>query len=251
MVMNVPAVQQDAYLASIPTMADSGVTGVYNSVFMLTTHTPVPYTWYSSEPDSGYSIDNIAPGVPLGFVAAYNTGSGNGLSWNPSPEEDFQYYRIYRGSEESFVPDPSTLAAQTAAPEWNDPEYDGWDVWYKITAVDHAGNESLPASPGSVTGDDSPAVPKAFALFQNVPNPFNPSTTIRFDLPRASRVKLSVYNVRGEAIATIFDGRMDEGRKEISWSGKDDRGSAVASGIYFYRLVADDFTETRKMVLLK
>ena len=108
---------------------------------MLTTHTLVPFTWYSSEPDSGYSIDNIAPGVPLGFVAAYNTGSGNELSWNPSPEEDFQYYRIYRGSEESFVPDPSTLAAQTAAPEWNDPEYDGWDVYYKITAVDHAGNE--------------------------------------------------------------------------------------------------------------
>lgn len=251
MVMNVPAVQQDAYLASIPTMADSSLSGVYNSVFMLTTHTLVPYTWYSSEPDSGYSIDNIAPGVPLGLVAAYNTGSGNGLSWNPSPEEDFQYYKIYRSSEEGFVPDPSTLAGQTAAIEWNDPEYDGWNVWYKITAVDHAGNESLPASPGSVTGDDSPAVPKAFALFQNVPNPFNPSTTIRFDLPRASRVKLSVYNVRGEVVATIFDGHMTEGRKEIAWSGRDDRGSAVASGIYFYRLVADDFTETRKMVLLK
>jgi len=251
LVLSVPAVQQDSYLASVPTMVDSNLSGTNHSVFILTTHTVVPFTWYASEPDSGYSIDNIAPGVPLGFAAAFNTGDGNELSWNPSPEEDFQYFRIYRGVTEDFEPGPATLVDETAAVEWNDPDYDGWNVFYKITAVDHAGNESLPASPGMITGDESPAAPKAFALFQNVPNPFNPSTTIRFDLPRPACVKLSIYNVRGEAVATIFDGQMTEGRKEIAWSGRDDGGAIVASGIYFYRLVAGDFTQTRKMVLLK
>ncbi len=89
-VASVPAVQQDAYIASIPTTADSSASGANHAVFVMTAHTTTPSIWYSSEPDSGYSVDNIAPGVPLGLAIAYNTGSGNDLSWNPSPEPDFQ-----------------------------------------------------------------------------------------------------------------------------------------------------------------
>jgi hypothetical protein len=95
------------------------------------------------------------------------------------------------------------------------------------------------------------SVPFAFALHQNSPNPFNPITTIRFDLPHAVHVKLDVYNVKGERVSTIVDRYMTEGRKEVIWTAQDDRGRAVTSGIYFYRLVAGDFAETKKMVLLK
>jgi fibro-slime domain-containing protein len=84
-----------------------------------------------------------------------------------------------------------------------------------------------------------------------VPNPFNPTTTIRFSLPRTMHVKLSVYNVKGELVSTLVDQHMTEGRKEVSWMAKDDRGRAVTSGIYFYCLVAGDFVQTKKMVLLK
>jgi hypothetical protein len=112
-------------------------------------------------------------------------------------------------------------------------------------------NESDAASPGSTTGDDVPSVPKAFALYQNVPNPFNPTTTIRFDLQCAVQVKLCVYNVKGELVTTLIDHHMTEGRKEVAWSAKDNSGRAVTSGIYFYRLVAGDFVQTRKMVLLR
>ncbi|MBU8922374.1 MAG: choice-of-anchor D domain-containing protein [Bacteroidales bacterium] len=246
----VSASQQEQYLGLAPTLADSAATIPY-SVYYVSAHSTTPAVYFDSPADSGYSVDNIAPGVPLGFAVDYNTGSGNELSWDSAPESDFQYYRVYRDTEEGFIPGPGNLVHQTVTPIWSDPEYDGWDVHYKITTLDHVGNESDAASPGSTTDDDIPGVPKAFALHQNVPNPFNPVTMIRFDLPQAAHVKLCVYNVKGELVATLVDHQMTEGRKEISWTASDASGKVVASGMYFYRLVAGDFVQTRKMVLLR
>jgi len=101
------------------------------------------------------------------------------------------------------------------------------------------------------TSTEDPEIPSAFALYQNVPNPFNPSTSIIFDLPSAIHVTLDVYNVKGEKIVRLVDRRMTPGRKEIVWNAQSGRGISVTSGIYFYRLIAGEFTETRKMVLLK
>lgn len=88
-------------------------------------------------------------------------------------------------------------------------------------------------------------------LLQNYPNPFNPTTVIRIDLPRAMHVRLCVYNVKGELVATLVNGRMDAGPKEIRWNAKDGRGRAVASGIYFCRLSAGTSVQTRKMALFR
>ena len=85
----------------------------------------------------------------------------------------------------------------------------------------------------------------------NTPNPFNAVTTIRIDLPRALHVALSVYDVSGKLVATIVDRRMTEGPHEIIWNARDERGETVDSGIYFCRLVAGDFVQTKKMVLLR
>jgi hypothetical protein len=98
-------------------------------------------------------------------------------------------------------------------------------------------------------------IPTAFQLSQNYPNPFNPSTTIRFGVPAnvsaGAAVQLRLYNTLGELVRTLVDEKMLPGQYAVEWNGRDDRGEAVASGIYLYRLVAGDFRETKRMMFLK
>lgn len=93
-------------------------------------------------------------------------------------------------------------------------------------------------------------LPESYALYQNYPNPFNPETVIPFDVPKATEVSFEVYNLLGQQVY-VRSRFLPAGSHEITWNGLDKTGSAVASGIYYYRLTAGDFSETRKMVLLK
>jgi hypothetical protein len=94
-------------------------------------------------------------------------------------------------------------------------------------------------------------VPTSYALNQNYPNPFNPSTEISFALKADGNVRLSVFNVLGQQVRTLVDEYMVAGPHSITWDGRSDNGSPAASGIYFYRIQANDFVDTRKMTLLK
>lgn len=94
-------------------------------------------------------------------------------------------------------------------------------------------------------------LPSRFALHQNQPNPFNPTTEIAFSLPNAADVTLEVYNITGQRIATLVDGHLSAGYHTVIWDGTDDNARLAASGIYLYRIKADGFVETRKMVLMK
>ncbi len=100
---------------------------------------------------------------------------------------------------------------------------------------------------GSATGATVVAkqIPSNFALNQNYPNPFNPSTVISFALPKASDYTLTIYNVTGQKVAE-FSGAAEAGVKEVKWNA-----SSNASGIYFYKLNAGNFSSTKKMVLIK
>jgi len=89
------------------------------------------------------------------------------------------------------------------------------------------------------------------SLVQNYPNPFNPQTTIAFSLSARGRISLAIYDVSGRIVRTLANETRAAGAYELTWDGRDDRGQAVASGVYFYRLVAPEFTQTKKMVLLK
>jgi len=100
-----------------------------------------------------------------------------------------------------------------------------------------------------ITGDETP---KAFSLAQNFPNPFNPSTRIKFTLPVKSNVSLRIYNVAGQLVKTLVDGTMEAGSHELSWDGTNNLGSSVASGVYFYKINAgNDYENMKKMVLLR
>jgi hypothetical protein len=96
-----------------------------------------------------------------------------------------------------------------------------------------------------------PSLPTNTLLHQNYPNPFNPSTVIRYDLAEPGRVRVRVFDVRGALVRVLEDRDQDPGRYEVGWSGKNDRGERVASGVYFYQLTAPGYATTRKMVLLK
>jgi hypothetical protein len=100
-------------------------------------------------------------------------------------------------------------------------------------------------------GEESGEIPESFSLSQNYPNPFNPTTRIQYGLPTPGHVKLTIHNVLGQEVARLVDGNQDAGFHKVQWDGKNDRGGAVASGVYFYRLQAGDFVKTSKMVFLK
>jgi hypothetical protein len=88
--------------------------------------------------------------------------------------------------------------------------------------------------------------PGQFVLMQNFPNPFNPSTSINFSLPKSTDVSLKIFNVIGNEVETLVSKRMNAGAHTVQWDA-----TVYSSGVYFYRLQAGEFTETRKLVLLK
>ena len=106
-----------------------------------------------------------------------------------------------------------------------------------------------PWNPSAGVGDVASA--ERVRLMQNTPNPFGPGTLIAFSLPHAAQVRMSVYDVRGREITKLADEMFDAGNHEVSWDGSDSEGRRVSSGIYYYRLVAEEEVLTRKMVLLR
>jgi hypothetical protein len=99
--------------------------------------------------------------------------------------------------------------------------------------------------------DEGETRPSDFVLFQNYPNPFNPRTNIEFVLPKSGQVKIEIFNILGQRVRTLVDEHLRPGRKLVDWDGKDDRGKEVSSGIYLYRIATEEFSEAKKMLLLK
>lgn len=94
-------------------------------------------------------------------------------------------------------------------------------------------------------------IPRSYELAQNFPNPFNPGTVIEFSLPAAAKASVEVYNVLGDRVNSLVDRYLPAGKYRVNWDGVDSDGKPVASGVYFYRLNAGDFSDTRKMLLVK
>ncbi|MCI0694706.1 FG-GAP-like repeat-containing protein [candidate division KSB1 bacterium] len=95
-------------------------------------------------------------------------------------------------------------------------------------------------------------IPRKFALEQNFPNPFNPTTAIPITVPTTTEVKLKIYNLLGKEVKTLYSGRLDPGRHFFNWDGRDEIGNALGTGVYFYRVTTNTgFTFTKKMLLVK
>jgi predicted CXXCH cytochrome family protein len=247
----VPASNLPQYSYVAPTLFDSAKsTGQRWSVFYIAGYSKDNAIVYATQPDSGYSTDNISPVAPQ-MVSAGLAGNIVTIKWKANTETDVYEYAVYRGTTASFI--PTTPLAKVRGIQYQDVlSQAGGTYFYKISAIDVNGNESPFASVSVVTAvENSGGVPTEFALGQNYPNPFNPTTEITFAIPKQTNVKVVVYNLSGAEIATLVNQAMSPGNYRATWNGRTNDGQTVASGTYFYHLQAEGFTATKKMTLLK
>jgi hypothetical protein len=176
------------------------------------------------------------------------------LRWSRGAEEDIDFYAVYCDSTSGFRPSADNFDRFVPAPDTTVAiGTPGDTVYYRVCAVDNDGyaggysNEAA-ASPATAVGE---IVRYADRLYQNVPNPFNPTTEIRYELSSRAEVTLVVYDVGGRLVKRLVSGIRPAGVHSTVWDGPDERGGRVSSGVYFYRLSTPSFARTRKMIVLK
>lgn len=247
-----PAAGREVYSAVVPTLFDSTAAGMHMSYFFVAGHAVSQN--YETAADSGYSVDNLAPSTPSSIAMGVAAKSVN-FQWDDPIDPDFRYFAVYRSESSGFDPNAVEPLATLINTEFNDENVEvGKDYFYRFSAFDFAGNESafseeLTATITSIGSAE--AVPTEYALLQNYPNPFNPSTTIEYQLPEAGKVRLTVFNVLGAPVRTLVDRDQAAGSFKITWDARDNAGSLVPSGVYFYRVESGTFAEMKKMILMK
>jgi hypothetical protein len=239
---SVSAHGKKTYSIDVPTIGDSTLAlGQYFSVFKIRAATTSPYEFHDSPPDSGYSVDNLAPSIPSNLV--YAAGS---LSWNTSSAKDFDYFTVYGSNTNSFG--AAVVINHTVTPglSVNTSTY----PYYFVTATDFSGNEGKPASLKNASGVGD--TPTSYVLsVTNYPNPFNPRTTVKYTVPEHARVSVRVFDASGALVTTLFEGESAAGAYSVEWDGRDARGVAISSGVYFARIEQGTESRTKKMVMLK
>lgn len=241
-VADVPAHRDNTYEIVVETLADSTVSeGMYRSVFFIRAATDFPQYFYDSAADSGYSLDDLAPSAPANFVLTASV-----LSWKESKAADFDYFSVY-GSASNVFDASAVLLDQTINTSLDVSA--SVHAFYYVTATDFSGNEGRASRTNTSSGIGGPGV---YSLAVNAyPNPFNPTTTIRYDIPSRGRVVVAVYGAKGEEVTTLVDEERAAGSYPVRWGGADARGARASSGVYFVRLQFGAETRARKIVLLK
>jgi hypothetical protein len=215
-----------------------------------------------------YSWDSDSPlPVTLSTFSAIYENNSLLLQWTTQSESNNSHWNVYRSESGNFgqanqingstiegygtTSEPSYYSYQDVDTPLPDTSY-----WYWLESVDYSGETSL-HGPVSVTtpqpdNPEPPATPVQYGLKQNYPNPFNPSTEIRFNLAQSQNVELTIFDVKGKKVKTLHKGFVDaDSEASFVWNGTNENGKNVSSGIYFYKLVTSEKTETKKMLLVK
>lgn len=204
---------------------------------------------------SGYSVDNLSPGAPVNLQAETDHFDVL-LAWQASgvDDADLHHYNVYRSYDPNFSPGSITLLSDAALTSYFEVRVPQGHWWFRVTAVDIHGNESSPSNVAgmlSLVAVDPNGLPATLAVRSATPNPFNPITEIRCDLPGDGNVTLDVYDLSGRAVRRLVDGARAAGTFAATWDGRDDRGRQVPSGIYFARLASGGTESVLKLVLAK
>ena len=226
-----------------------------------------------SEDQGNYIIElyadnplNAPPSKPKNFVVSRNNFNEAVLNWEANFEPDLindGAYKIYKCESSDSIPTSfeyvtsiSAYSNGTPVTSWTDPESGlsiSENLFYRITAVDNTNKESVPSGYCCISGGNQVHDLDKFVsesekkyVLGNYPNPFNPTTTIRFSVPTSEFVTLKVYDVLGNEVALLVNEQKSAGSYEVEFSA-----SGLSSGIYFYKIQSGSFVETKKMLLLK
>ena len=237
----------------VPTFADSTAAGAPLTEYMVMTETG--YGYIESNIVGGWSVDNLAPGAPLALAVALN-GPDADLTWTSSGyhDEDLQHYNLYRAATPGVVPGLPNLVTTSADTTAVDPAVPGGTWYYVVTAVDVHGNEGEPSNEVmimSASAVDDGGIPRVTVIRGAYPNPFNPTTNIRYGVPATGQVQLTVFDLRGQKVAALVDGVMTAGYHDAVWNGQGADGRPAPSGVYFARLEAAGVQATSKLLLAK
>jgi len=129
---------------------------------------------------------------------------------------------------------------------WNVETSDDW-----TSTMSSNGPWTLTVDAGWMLSSEEDMIPEVFALYNNYPNPFNPITNIKYDIPEVSDVRIDIYNLAGQRVRTLVSKQHQPGRFKIQWNATNDAGSPVASGMYIYKIHAKDFVSVKKLLLMK
>lgn len=153
------------------------------------------------------------------------------------------------------IDDPNITEVTLEAVEIQEPSHELMFIYHTVGAdgqpVGQREERAEFTSASFSLGDGGLELPGSFQLAQNYPNPFNPSTEISFSLATNAHVELDVFNVLGQKVRTLVSSDLPAGEHTVMWDGQNANGATVSSGVYFYRIAAGDFTDTKKMMMLK
>ncbi|MBK7047910.1 MAG: hypothetical protein IPH48_15680 [bacterium] len=231
------------YTFTAATFADSCAAGAAPSTFMVDYHLLAWGEAWDSAPVTGWSVDNLAPARPANL---HLTADGR-LAWDTAVEPDFRQFTVY-GSSVGRLDDSATVVARTPN--------NGLDVgglafpYLLVTSGDIHDNESIASGTSALSGVEVSPV-AGLRLHASTPNPFNPRTTIAFELPRAGSARLDVYDAGGRLMRRLVDADLPAGRHEALWDGRTDDGGQAASGAYLVLFTSGDGVLRRKMTLLR
>ena len=211
--------------------------------------------------DNITDYNGIAPdmgAIEFGFPAVtelifYPFDTYIALTWEPTAEENFQYYLLERSTNEDFT-ESNTVSNYIAVNyyEDNNMEY-GTEYFYRVSY--YANNWSEVSEVISVTldlmGVDNCLLPSKYLIHQNHPNPFNPLTILKYNLPEKEMVKIDIYDILGIHVKQLINHDQNAGYHSIQWNATNDQGEPVSAGVYLYKIQAGNFVDTKKMILLK
>jgi hypothetical protein len=245
-VISKPATALAGYSAAVPTTSDSLPGANPLTLFLVQAEGLDGEPFWSSPPDSGYSVDNLAPAAPNPFAGSYGP-SATDLSWGKNAEADFAVYRLYASADPNFVPSLVTLLSEQSG--------EGYaalpgGLTFKLIAVDVHGNASGASvvSPSGPTGVEPPTV------FAFAPLGANPSgadiVNFALALPRSAQVRIAIYDLAGRRVRQLVAGPMAAGEHVVHWDLRDDRGSTAASAVYLVQVEAGQQRATRRVTIL-